>query len=79
MATKKVSVAIKRGTNFFNHHKIGDQNPFSVAICIKGSPNVNKYFPMASGHDGYIKLDIDVTHEAKWPYHVSFDNSTNKR
>jgi hypothetical protein len=64
---------------FFGHRKIGDQNPFLVAICIRGSLNVNKYFLSSYGRDECIKTNINVTHNAKQLCHVGFDNPANKR
>lgn len=37
---QKLLVAV--GLKFFNRRKIGDRNPFSIAICNEGCMNVNK-------------------------------------
>jgi hypothetical protein len=56
----------------FSHQACGNQNPFSGTNSNKGKPKVNIFFPIDK-HDRCIRMDVDMTPNAKWLHHVSFD------
>jgi len=60
---------------FFDCCKIDDQNFFSITNLNRGSPSVNKDFPMSiNGHDECVKRNVDMMSNIKWTHHINFDN-----
>ncbi len=58
----------------FNHYRIGDRNPFSIANHNGSNPSVTKDFLAFASINESVKLDINMTPNTKWVCHVNFNN-----